>query len=111
MPTKRHYKILVICYTIILLSSTFSGCLSDSEESNNQTRTPIVLAFEVSEGMLESETNPEMLADILTQNSRFDFTIYAVDSEAAILEALRFGNADIALMDSCLLYTSPSPRD
>ena len=100
MPTKRHYKILVICYTIILLSSTFSGCLSDSEESNNQTRTPIVLAFEVSEGMLESETNPEMLADILTQNSRFDFTIYAVDSEAAILEALRFGNADIALMDS-----------
>ena len=49
---------------------------------------------------MESETNPEMLADILTQNGRFDFTIYAVDSEAAILEALRFGNADIALMDS-----------
>tara|TARA_B100000945_G_scaffold297865_1_gene277271 strand:- start:2813 stop:4831 length:2019 start_codon:yes stop_codon:yes gene_type:complete len=74
--------------------------MNNSEKSNNQTRTPIVLAFEVSEGMLESETNPDMLADILTQNSRFDFTIYAVDSEAAILEALRFGNADIALLDS-----------
>ena len=49
---------------------------------------------------MSQNTNPEMLADILTQNSRFDFTIYAVDSEAAILEALRFGNADIALMDS-----------
>jgi ABC-type phosphate/phosphonate transport system substrate-binding protein len=74
--------------------------LNGSEESNNETRIPIVMAFEVSEGMLESETSPEMLADILTQNSRFDFTIYAVDSEAAMLEALRFGNADIALMDS-----------
>ena len=100
MPTERHYKILVICCTIVLFSSTFSGCLNGSEESNNETRIPIVMAFEVSEGMLESETSPEMLADILTQNSRFDFTIYAVDSEAAMLEALRFGNADIALMDS-----------
>ncbi len=100
MLPKKYSKIIVICYTIILLSSTLSGCMNNSEKSNNQTRTPIVLAFEVSEGMLESETNPDMLADILTQNSRFDFTIYAVDSEAAILEALRFGNADIALLDS-----------
>ena len=50
--------------------------------------------------MLESGTSPQILADHISQNTNFDVSIYTVDSKVAMLEALRFGNVDIAYMDS-----------
>ena len=91
-------KILASTISILLLSCVISGCIGDEE--GGQKRTPLVIAYEVSADMLESGTNPQILADHISQNTNFDVSIYTVDSKVAMLEALRFGNVDIAYMDS-----------
>ena len=90
-------KIMASTISIILLSCVISGCIGDEED---QKRTPLVIAYEVSANMLESGTSPQILADHISQNTNFDVSIYTVDSKVAMLEALRFGNVDIAYMDS-----------
>ncbi len=91
-------KILAQTISILLLSCVISGCIGDEE--GDQERTSLVIAYEVSADMLESGTNPEILADHISKNTNFDVSIYTVDSKIAVLEALRFGNVDIAYMDS-----------
>ena len=42
----------------------------------------------------------------------FEIVAYAGDARSKLLEALKAAeNGDFAKADSCLLYTSPSPRD
>ena len=91
-------KILASTISILLLSCVISGGIGDEE--GGQKRTPLVIAYEVSADMLESGTSPQILADHISQNTNFDVSIYTVDSKVAMLEALRFGNVDIAYMDS-----------
>lgn len=45
------------------------------------------------------DENPQLLADYLSDVLDIPVELYSVDSEGAIIEALRFGNADIAFMD------------
>ena len=45
----------------------------------------------------ESIDNPNRIADYLCDVLDMDVTIYDVDSAALAMEALRFGNADIAM--------------
>ena len=91
-------KILASTISILLLSCVISGCIGDEE--GDQGRTPLVIAYEVSADMLESGSSPQILADHISKNTNFDVSIYTVDSKVAMLEALRFGNVDIAYMDS-----------
>ena len=63
-------------------------------------KNPYVIAYELSADMLESDTNPQILADYISKNTNFDVSIYTVDSKVAMLEAPGFGNVDIAYMDS-----------
>lgn len=95
-PTKT--MILAQTISLLLLSSVFSGCIGEDEA--NQEKNPLVIAYEVSPNMLESGTNPELLADLISKSTNFEVSIYTVDSKVAMLEALRFGNVDIAYMDS-----------
>ncbi len=91
-------KIQTQIISILLLSCVISGCFGDEEAE--QERTSLVIAYEVSADMLEPGLNPEILADYISKNTNFDVTIYTLDSKVAMLEALRFGNVDIAYMDS-----------
>ena len=91
-------KLLAQIISILLLSCIISGCIGDEE--GNRERTSLVIAYELSADMLESDTNPQILADYISKNTNFDVSIYTVDSKVAMLEALRFGNVDIAYMDS-----------
>ena len=43
--------------------------------------------------------NPQLLADYIAEQTGVTVTLYPVTSEGSIIEALRFGNADIAFMD------------
>ena len=96
----RHLKtkLLAQIISILLLSCIISGCIGDEE--GDSERTSLVIAYELSADMLESDTNPQILADYISKNTNFDVSIYTVDSKVAMLEALRFGNVDLAYMDS-----------
>ena len=109
----------------LLLAACVPGCLFSpgvdyttcSDDDNC-----LKIAFEVKEEYQNIDENPQKLADRLGELMGQEVEIYPVNSKAATIEALRFGNADIGFLDGgaawlswqqygCLLYTSPSPRD
>ena len=63
------------------------------------TVSNIRIAFEIKEDYTDVDINPQLLADYVAEQTGVEVTLYPVASEGAIIEALRFGNADIAFMD------------
>ncbi|RAH14028.1 MAG: hypothetical protein CMB56_006255 [Methanobacteriota archaeon] len=62
-------------------------------------KDPIVIAYEVKDTYENIDANPQLLADRLSMMLNVTVELYDVSSEGAIIEALRFGNADIGFMD------------
>ena len=91
-------KSVTLFISIILLTSIFSGCLGD--ENDERTLGKLIIAYEIKDNSQEVDGNPEILANYLTEKLNYDVSIFSVDSEGAMIEALRFGNADIAIMDA-----------
>ena len=85
---------------LILLASSLSGCTSTGNGSEEGIRESLVIAYEISPGIESLEGNPQLLADHLSESTNFDVSVFTVNSEVAMIEALRFGNADVAMMDS-----------
>ena len=90
-------KPLSILMTLLMISCVFSGCLGNDEDDG--TLGELVIAFEIQSDYDNIDENPQLLADYLSEKMNYDVRLYSVDSEGAMIEALRFGNADIALMD------------
>jgi len=63
------------------------------------TKDPIVIAYEVRDTYENIDSNPQLLADRLSLKLGVTVELYDVSSEGAIIEALRFGHADIGFMD------------
>tara|TARA_B100001123_G_scaffold48436_2_gene49182 strand:- start:1119 stop:3200 length:2082 start_codon:yes stop_codon:yes gene_type:complete len=82
----------------ILLCSTIAGCIG-TEDQETEPLGELVVAFEIKADYENIDENPQILADYLSEKLNYDVSLYSVDSEGAMIEALRFGNADIALMD------------
>ena len=104
MPAiNRMTRALVL--TILMLAYALSGCIGTGNDSgilvHNQDVEPqsLVIAYEVRDDYENIDENPQALADYLSNILGYDVTIYNVGSEGAMIEALRFGNADIAIMD------------
>ena len=91
---KTHANLLIG----ILLSSTIAGCIG-TEDQETEPLGELVVAFEIKADYENIDENPQILADYLSEKLNYDVSLYSVDSEGAMIEALRFGNADIALMD------------
>ena len=89
-------KPLSILMTLLMISCVFSGCLGNDDDG---TLGELVIAFEIQSDYDNIDENPQLLADYLSEKMNYDVRLYSVDSEGAMIEALRFGNADIALMD------------
>ncbi|MEE2626691.1 MAG: PhnD/SsuA/transferrin family substrate-binding protein, partial [Candidatus Thermoplasmatota archaeon] len=81
----------------LLISCLLSGCVGD--EIQDEKDGTLVIAFEVQADYENIDENPQILADYLSEKMNYDVTLYSVSSEGAMIEALRFGNADIAIMD------------
>ncbi len=94
----KNKSIVVAFITILLLTTAFSGCLGD--DSSEDSLGSLVIAYEIKENFDNVDDNPQMFADYLSEKLNYDVSIFSVDSEGAMVEALRFGNADIALMDA-----------
>ncbi|MFL2979914.1 MAG: PhnD/SsuA/transferrin family substrate-binding protein, partial [Candidatus Thalassarchaeaceae archaeon] len=82
---------------LLLITCVLSGCMGG--ENQEETQGSLVIAFEVQADYVNIDENPQILADYLSEKMNYDVTLYSVSSEGAMIEALRFGNADIAIMD------------
>ena len=82
----------------LLLLMPLAGCLGtdDNEDADQDT---LVIAYEVRDDYATVDENPQALADYLSTVLDMKVELYNSQSEGAMLEALRFGNADIAIMD------------
>ena len=79
----------------LMVCSSLAGCAGDDEEPLDS----LVIAYEVKDDYENTDENPQSFADYLADELNYEVTLYSVDSEGAMIEALRFGTADIALMD------------
>jgi len=68
-------------------------------ETVNPTISKIRIAYEVKDDYENPDENPQAMADFIAAQTGVEVTLYPVTSEGSIIEALRFGNADIAFMD------------
>ena len=90
-------KKIAILLMALMVSASIAGCTGDDE--NDERIDTLVIAYEVRDDYENIDENPQSFADYLSEELNYDVSLYNVDSEGAMLEALRFGNADIALMD------------
>ena len=86
-----------------MVSCVLAGCLGGSEDEVQELAVPsdgnLVIAYAVQDDYENIDENPQLLADYLAEKMNYQVSLYNVDSEGAMIEALRFGNADIAIMD------------
>ena len=90
-------------YSAVLSSIPGISAYYNDKYTINDLMTPTIdnvrIAYEVKDDYENVDENPQIMADYLAEKLGVEVTLYPVSSEGAIIEALRFGNADIAFMD------------
>jgi len=76
----------------LLICITLSGCLGPEEEK-------IRIAFKTQDDYDNPDANPQRLADFIAEQTGMDVELYPISSDLAAIEALRFGHADVAILD------------
>ena len=77
----------------LMISTTLTGCLGGDDDN------VIRIAFKTQDDYDDPEANPQRLADFISQHTEMDVELYPISSDVAAIEALRFGHADIAILD------------
>ena len=99
--TGNAYKAIAMMTFMLMFS--FSGCIGDVTDESDVDELgqidSLVVAYEVRDTYTNIDDNPQRFADYLEEKLNAPVELYAVDSEGASIEALRFGHADIAFMD------------
>ena len=91
-----------ILLALLIVLGSIAGCIgNDEDETEIETLT---IAFEVKDDYTNVDENPQKFADYLAEELNMNVELYPIDSEGAILESLRFGNADIAFMDGAAAW-------
>ncbi|MAF93415.1 hypothetical protein CMO85_01975 [Candidatus Woesearchaeota archaeon] len=113
VPWLRGYemnrRLIATLLMTTLLAATVPGCLftSDVDYSTcSDDDNCLKIAFEVKEEYQNTDENPQKLADRLGELMGQEVEIYPVNSQAATIEALRFGNADIGFLDGGAAWLS-----
>jgi ABC-type phosphate/phosphonate transport system substrate-binding protein len=92
----------------VFVAASFAGCLSNAvsfpkcEDKDNC----LTIAFEAKEEYSNTEENPQEFADRLSEIIGMDVEIYPVTGAAGMIEALRFGHADIGFLDGGAAWLS-----
>ena len=76
----------------LLICTTISGCLAPEEEK-------IRIAFKTQDDYDNPDINPQRLADFIADQTGMEVELYPISSDLAAIEALRFGHADVAILD------------
>ena len=96
-------KPTTILLTLLFLGTFLTGCINTTysiETSKSTSDNKLVIAYHMQDDYENIDENPQLFADYLSLELNMDVSLYPIDSEGAAIQALRFGNADIALMDS-----------
>ena len=94
----NNKKMMTYLISMLFLTTTLAGCLDNNDEKDGKLGS-LIIAYEIQSDYDNIDENPQQLADYLTEKLNYDVSLYSVDSEGAMIEALRFGNADIGIMD------------
>ena len=115
MPIRKpiHHTLLS---TLMLLLVSVSGCLQTNsddsdlglpeQEEQMEDGIPLSIAFIVDQETFGTENDPSYMAEIFSDETIFDVTPYPVESEEAMIESLRFGHVDLAMMDAASSWMS-----
>jgi ABC-type phosphate/phosphonate transport system substrate-binding protein len=69
-------------------------------------KIPLSIAFIVDQETFGTQNDPSYMAEIFSDETIFDVTPYPVESEEAMIESLRFGHVDLAMMDAASSWMS-----
>ena len=115
MPIRKPIHHILLS-TLMLLLVSFSGCLqtnsNDSDlgvpgqEEQMVDKIPLSIAFIVDQETFDTQNAPSYMAEIFSDETIFDVTPYPVESEEAMIESLRFGHVDLAMMDAASSWMS-----
>jgi len=83
----------------LIATASLAGCIGGEDEDKTPDLEDFVIAYSVKDDYTNVDENPQRLATYLSEELNMDVSLYPIDSEGAALEALRFGNADMAFMD------------
>jgi ABC-type phosphate/phosphonate transport system substrate-binding protein len=106
--TTRTQGLQILCILFVFVAASFAGCLSNAvsfpkcEDKDNC----LTIAFEAKEEYSNTEENPQEFADRLSEIIGMDVEIYPVTGAAGMIEALRFGHADIGFLDGGAAWLS-----
>ena len=92
-------KPLLLAFLIMIAS--VAGCIGNDDTDEKETLT---IAFNLKDDYTNVDENPQRFADYLADTLDMNVELYPIDSEGATLQALRFGNADIAFMDGAAAW-------
>jgi len=97
-PTRKSITILL---ALLFVGTFLAGCTetTSTETQISTSDNKLVIAYHMQDDYTNIDENPQRFADYLSIKLDMDVSLYPIDSEGAAIQALRFGNADIALMD------------
>ena len=87
-------RLLPVLFSLLTVVSGMSGCLGNDDDD------VLRIAFAVQDDYASFDDNPQRLADYLSEATGMKVELYPITSDALALEALRFGSADMAFLDS-----------
>ena len=100
-------KTSVFALAMLFVFTSFTGCLGgddDDDTTSTSYSEDLIIAYEVKDDYENSDENPQIMADYLTNELEMNVKLYPITSEGSIIEALRFGNAHIAFMDGAAAW-------
>tara|TARA_B100000700_G_scaffold330995_1_gene460623 strand:- start:4518 stop:5582 length:1065 start_codon:yes stop_codon:yes gene_type:complete len=94
-----------IAVSLLIIASTYVtlGLHLDYEKCEDRDNC-LVIAYEVKDTYLIWDKNPQDLADRMSEATGMDVEIYSVGNEAATIEAIDKGTADIGFVDGAAAW-------
>tara|TARA_B100000700_G_scaffold319818_1_gene415794 strand:- start:1 stop:1050 length:1050 start_codon:yes stop_codon:yes gene_type:complete len=89
---------------MVIIASTLYFIFDVNYDRCDDDENCLVVAYEVKDTYLIWDNNPQHLADRLSELLDMDVEIYAVADEAATIEAIDKGNADIGFVDGAAAW-------
>lgn len=89
---------------ILLAALAFAGCHGAEDDVNLETTGVIKLAFLPKDTDQNPEKDPQRLAAWIEEQTGIKTEIYAIDSDGAAIEALRFDRAHAAFFDGAAAW-------
>lgn len=114
MPKNENTPPTILC-ALMFLFVLFSGCLGNTsnemdtgeyEQESEREEIPLSVAFIVDQQFFGTENDPSYMAQKFSEETIFEITPYPVESEEAMIESLRFGHVDLAMMDAASSWMS-----